>query len=207
MIHLPEPVKNFIAKFSRLPSIGPRQATRLSFYLINQGKNEIKEIGESVLNLEKIKICGRCYFVHQNEGLPAQAGALCDICKDKSRNQKSIAVVEKETDLLSLESTGKFNGRYLVVGQMPRSGILEDWQKKRLENFKDSVKKELNGKADEIILALNPSRYGDFNASILLKELKPYAAKISRLGRGLPIGSEIEFADEETLGEALKNRN
>ncbi len=201
MIHLPEPVKNFIAKFSRLPSIGPRQATRLSFYLINQGKNEIKEIGAAVLGLDKIKICGRCYFIHQNEG------ALCDVCEDKNRNQRTIAVVEKETDLLSLENTGKFGGRYLVIGQMPRSGILEDWQKKRLENFKESIKRELNGKADEIILALNPSRYGDFNASILLKELKPYAAKISRLGRGLPIGSEIEFADEETLGEALKNRN
>jgi recombination protein RecR len=201
MIHLPEPVKNFIAKFSRLPSIGPRQATRLSFYLINQDKKEIKEIGNSVLELDKIKICERCYFVHQNEG------AFCDVCRDKSRDQKTIAVIEKETDLMSLENTGKFNGRYMVVGQMPRSGILEDWQKKRLENLKESIKKELNGKADEIILALNPSRYGDFNASILLKELKPYTVKISRLGRGLPIGSEIEFADEETLGEALKNRN
>ncbi|MCL5733580.1 MAG: toprim domain-containing protein [Patescibacteria group bacterium] len=201
MINLPEPIKKFTAKFSRLPGIGPRQATRLAFYLINKEKNEAGEIGGAVLGLEKIKICENCFFVHQNKG------NLCDICEDKNRNQKSIAIVEKETDLLSLENTAKFNGRYLVLGQINRSGILEDWQKKRLENFKESIKNNFGGKADEIILALSPSRYGDFSASILLKELKPYAVKISRLGRGLPVGSEIEFADEETLGEALKNRS
>ena len=200
MINLPEPIKKFAAKFSRLPGIGPRQATRLAFYLINQEKAEIKEIGAAILDLEKIKICENCFFVHQNKGV------LCDICEDKNRNPKIIAVVEKETDLLSLENTEKFNGKYLVLGQINRSGILEDWQKNRLENLKKSIKNNFGGKAEEIILALSPSRYGDFNASLLSKELQPYASKISRLGRGLPIGSEIEFADEETLSEALKNR-
>jgi recombination protein RecR len=116
-------------------------------------------------------------------------------------------IVEKETDLLSLENAGKFTGKYLVLGEIAKTGILESWQKLRLQNLKSIIQKEMQGKAEEIILALNPTSMGDFNASALARELEPFTKKISRLGRGLPTGGEIEFADDETLGSALERRS
>ena len=115
-------------------------------------------------------------------------------------------IVEKETDLISLENTGKFIGRYLILGPIPKTGMLEDWQKLRLQNLKTFIEKELKGRADEIVLAFNPSGIGDLHTSLIAKDLASYAKKISRLGQGLPRGGEIEFADDETLGSALERR-
>jgi recombination protein RecR len=116
-------------------------------------------------------------------------------------------IVKKETDLLSLENTGKFKGRYFTLGNISKTGLLEEWQKLRLKSLKNFIQKELNGVAEEIILAFNPTSAGDFHASLITKELAPFARKISRLGRGLPVGGEIEFADDETLGNALEHRS
>lgn len=184
----------------KFPGIGPRQAIRLAFYLANQGQEAIGRLAQSVDSLRKVKICERCFFVHQGKD------NFCDICKNTARRKDIIAIVEKETDLISLENTKKFTGRYLVLGPIPKSGLLEPWQKLRLENLKNSIKKELNGKAEEIILAFNPSSEGDFHAALISKELTGFAKRISRLGRGLPTGGEIEFADDETLGSALERR-
>jgi recombination protein RecR len=147
-----------------------------------------------------LRTCERCFFFFETDG------ALCSICSSASRDQSLIMVVEKEADLMSLEDTGRFKGRYLVLGEMPKTGLLEDWQKQRLEALVTFVKKELGGSAKEIILALNPTSLGDFHASLLTKELMPLTKKLSRLGRGLPQGGEIEFADDETLGSALEGR-
>ena len=106
-----------------------------------------------------------------------------------------------------MERTGEFSGRYLVLGRLDKGGLFENAQKGRLQSLVKTIKKELGGSADEIVIAGSPTTVGDLNASVIAKELRPYAKKISRLGRGLPTGGEIEFADEETLGEALKNRN
>lgn len=116
-------------------------------------------------------------------------------------------VVEKETDLLSLEKTGRFKGRYLVLGEMPRTGVLTSEQKRRLAVLIKTLEALPSGKAEEIILAFNPTGLGDFHASLVSKELSPLAIKMSRLGRGLPSGGEIEFADDETLGSAFEGRN
>lgn len=198
---LPSSVQKLIAALSELPSIGPRQATRLVFYLISQGEGRIHELARSLDELKKIKICERCFFIHENRG------NLCDICSDPHRDKSLILVIEKETDLLSLENTGKFRGRYFILGPMPKTGLLADWQKLRLQSLKSFIQKELGGQAKEIILGMNPTSLGDFHASILTKELAPLAKKISRLGRGLPTGGEIEFADDETLGSALERRS
>ena len=115
-------------------------------------------------------------------------------------------VVEKETDLLSLENTGKFTGRYLIIGGNSKTGTLEEWQKLRLQSLKQFIEKEFAGQAQEIIIAFNPTSAGDFSAALIEKELKGFTKKISRLGRGLPTGGEIEFADDETLGSALERR-
>jgi len=202
-MNLPDPIQNFIHHFSKLPSIGPRQATRLSFFVINSGKNEIEEIKKSFEELEKIEICERCFFIF----LPKNdSQKKCDICIDKNRNHKIIAIIEKETDLISLEKTNKFNGVYFIVGNLQKNGILGSVQKNRIIKLKKIIETELDGKADEIIVAINPTTYGDFNANLLIKELKDFAKKITRLGRGIPTGGEIEFADEDTLGNALERR-
>lgn len=201
MTRLPEPIRKLVDELSELPSIGPRQAVRLAFYLISRGQNSIQELAHNLSELKKIKTCERCFFIHQNQD------ALCDICRDPKRDQSVIMVVEKETDLISLENTGKFKGRYLILGPIPKIGLLEDWQKLRLKNLKSFIEKNLGGKAKEIILAFNPTTSGDFNAGLISKELSELTQKISRLGRGLPTGGEIEFADDETLGGALSSRN
>lgn len=202
-MNLPDPIKNFIHHFSKLPSIGPRQATRLAFHVIGSGKEEIEGIIQSLEGLENMSICKRCFFVF----LPQNASdKLCEICRDKKRDPKIIAIVEKETDLISIEKTNKFNGNYFITGSLQKNGVLGIEQKKRLETLKDNIKNELGGQANEIIIATNPTTYGDFNAAILSKELKDLTQKITRLGRGIPTGGEIEFADEDTLSSALERR-
>jgi recombination protein RecR len=198
---LPSPIEKFIEIFSKLPGIGPRQATRLAYYFINVGKDKIDETAKAINNLKSLKLCSQCFVPHLNEG------NLCNICKDQTRDKKTIAIVEKETDQLSLEKTKKFKGIYLILGELQKSGVLENIQKLRLNYLKDFIKKELNGQAEEIILAINPTTYGDLNALILTQELKPFTKKITRLGQGIPRGGEIEFADEDTLGAALERRD
>ncbi|MDD5431058.1 MAG: toprim domain-containing protein [Candidatus Pacebacteria bacterium] len=200
----PEPIKRFAEIFSKLPSIGPRQAQRLAFYIVTLGKAKIREMAESLDDLGKMKTCQNCFSVYFPT--PANAENLCNICLDKKRDKGIIAIVEKETDLLSLERTHKYNGRYLVIGDLQKSGSLESEQKLRLNALKKFIEKELGGTAEEIIIAINPTTYGDLNAGMLAKELKDFTHKITRLGRGIPTGGEIEFADEDTLKSAIERR-
>ena len=194
---LPDPIKNFIEIFSKLPSIGPRLATRLSFYLVDSGKNEIENLEKSISNLKKLRTCERCFFIYTEK---------CPICSDKNRIKDIIAIVEKETDLISLEKTGKFNGQYLVLGGLAKNGELNPNQRLRIKSLTERIKKELDGQAKEIIIALSPTTFGDFTGSLIKQELKACAQKISQLAKGVPTGGEIEFADEETLGSALEKR-
>ena len=191
---IPEPIRKFADTFSSLPSIGPRQAIRLAFYIINSGKGSIQGLASAIAGLQQLKTCPFCFFIHDSES------HLCYICDNPQRRKDIIMVVEKETDLISLEKTNKFNGRYFVIGNLKKNGVLETEQKLKINNLK------ARDKAEEIILAINPTTYGDINAGLLAHELKDCAKKITRLGRGIPTGGEIEFADEETLGSALDNR-
>lgn len=198
---LPGPIKNFVAVFAKLPSIGPRQATRLAFYIAGLGKTRINEIANAIAGLTTLTFCQRCFRTHLG-----QSGSLCSICSDPTRSKSLIAIVEKENDIFSLEKTRKFNGWYLLMGELQKSGELEPEQKTRLAGLKAFIKNDIGGPADEIILAINPTVYGDLNASLLKTELAGMAEKITRLGRGIPTGGEIEFADEETLSEAIDRR-
>lgn len=205
-MQLPKPIQDIADQLSDLPSIGPRQAIRLAFYLVGKSQQDIRALALGIDNLRNVKICERCYFVHQN------TDALCDTCRNPNRNPHVIMVVEKETDLVSLENTKKFTGQYFIIGQIPKTGFLEGWQKTRLQSLKARLQKDAaagagGGQADELILAFNPTTLGDLQASLLTKELAPFAKKISRLGRGLPTGGEIEFADDDTLGSALERRS
>ncbi|OGY58399.1 MAG: hypothetical protein A3H06_00405 [Candidatus Colwellbacteria bacterium RIFCSPLOWO2_12_FULL_44_13] len=198
---IPEPIKKFVDIFSELPGVGPRQAIRLAFHFITSGANTIEEARSALGILGTLKPCKNCFFITNNKT------GLCDICSDERRDKRTIAIVEKETDLLSLEHTKRFRGRYLVLGDLKKNGLLDPSQKLRLKSLRDWIKKELGGTADEIVIAVNPTTYGDLNASVIRGELQDFAKKISSLGRGIPTGGEIEFADEETLGEALTRRN
>lgn len=196
----PKAIKRVVDILAALPGVGPRQAVRLVFYLLRKGKGFQKELEEAVKELQSLGICSNCFYINED------GSSLCEICSDKNRDHSTIAIVEKETDLMSIESTGKFQGRYLVLGEFGRGGVLEADQKLKLKSLRSWVDKELDGKAKEIIIAFNPDTQGDFIATQLTKELDGVAEKTTRLGIGIPSGGEIEFADEQTLGSAIDRR-
>lgn len=188
---LPDPIRKFVDVFSQLPSIGPRQAMRLAFYLTSLGKSSLVEISQAVDQLKNLRPCPECFFISING---------CPICADPRRNKKIVAIVEKETDLISLEKTKKFKGTYFIFGELNKLGMLSPEQKLKLNHLK------ARAPLDEVILAINPTTHGDINASLIAQELRGYVNKITRLGRGIPTGGEIEFADEDTLNGAIDNR-
>lgn len=188
---LPEPIKKFVEAAAKLPGIGPRQATRLAFHLSNQGKADVFELAQAVQGLNALAVCSTCFATTPNS-------EICAICSNPNRRKDLVAIVEKETDLISLEKAKKFDGRYLVLGELKKDGFLNNVQKLRLRTLRN---------IQEAILAMNPTTYGDINASLVAQELKESVVKITRLGRGIPTGGEIEFADEETLASAIDNRS
>lgn len=197
---LPRQIQKFIDNFSQLPSIGPRMARRLAFYLISLDKEIFENLDDALTSLGEIDKCPRCFFMKNKDK------KLCRICSNSDRDKKTIAVVEKETDVLSLEKTGNFKGVYLILSESSGSGSLKEKQKLRLKHLKKIIRRDFDDKVDEILVATNPNTHGDFIAQIIKKEFKDNAKKITRLGRGLPTGGEIEFADQETLSKALERR-
>ncbi len=119
-MQLPRPIQDIADQLSDLPSIGPRQAIRLAFYLVGKSQQDIRALALGIDNLRNVKICERCFFVHQNDD------TLCDICRNPNRNPHVIMVVEKETDLVSLENTKKFTGQYFIIGQIGY-GVWQNW--------------------------------------------------------------------------------
>ncbi len=196
---IPRPIKHLVDLLTTLPSIGPRQATRLAFHISNLGQAKAVEFANAMTGLAKIRPCVECFFIHEENA------ELCKICSDASRKKDLIAIVEKETDLISLERPKKFTGRYLVLGELRRGAVLNEIQKMKLQHLKITLAKT-GCPAEEILIATNPTTYGDLAATVIEEHLKDSAKKITRLGRGIPTGGEIEFADEETLGKALDNR-
>lgn len=196
---IPEAIKNFIERFSKLPSFGPRTATRLAFYLMHLDKNELNGLETALHALTSLQKCPKCFFIKTGS-------ELCSICANKNRDAFSIAIVEKETDLMALEKTRVWKGRYLILGELDTRGTLEVGQKLRLEHLKKQIRDELKGKAREIVVALNPNSIGDLAMHFIKEEFKNLSLRITRLSRGIPTGGEIEFADEETLSQSLERR-
>lgn len=188
---IPRPIQTFIDIFSKLPSIGPRQAMRLAFYFIGLGRASIGDIADSVRGLAALKPCPDCFFVSEGP---------CLFCSHPHRDKTILAVVERPTDVLAIEKTKRFSGVYCVLGELKKNGALDSEQKLKLGHCR------ARGPFKEIILALDQTAYADFNASLIVRELQGAAQKVSRLGRGIPTGGEIEFADEDTLGGAFQNR-
>ena len=195
----PPSIQKLIDLFSKFPTVGPRTAARFVFYLLKLSKEEIENLTGTISDLKSaIKICPLCFNPFQSEG------KLCQICANPSRNKSLLCVVEKETDLISIEKTKKYNGPYFILGGTVSTLKKTDLEKLRTKELEERVKNHPEIK--EIIIATNPTTEGEATALYLERLLKPLAKKITRLGRGLPVGGELEYADEETLSSALEGR-
>ena len=194
---LPNSLKNLIDHFSKLPGIGQRAATRLAFFLLNQPTQDLKDFAQSIIELKaKTKICQNCFNLSSE--------TLCAICSDKKRNPLIICMVEDILDIIPLERTKQFGGLYHVLGGLisPTEGLTPD--KLKIKELVARIKK--HPEQVEVILAFNPTVEGDATALYLERILKPLNVKISRLARGLSAGGDLEYTDEATLINALKNR-
>jgi recombination protein RecR len=201
---IPAPIKRFIALFSELPGVGPRQASRFAFWFIKQGPSVTLDYSNALRQLaDRIGICRNCFFVFDSS---KNQERLCEICSDPKRNRRLLAIVEKETDLITMEKTKSFNGLYHVLGESINP-LDENWRKTlRVPELLERLEKS-EERVEEILLALPATARGELTAEELTRILAPSGAKITRLGRGLPRGAEIEFADEETLRAAIEHRN
>ena len=200
----PPVIEKLIRHFSKFPSIGPRTATRFAFYCLNANSSEISELINTLKELKKsVKLCNICFRSVSSEK------ALCSVCSDKKRSHNTICAVEKETDLLSVEKTNNYEGIYFILGGTVSPLKKEDFRGVRVAELEERIKdyKKFGlPKIEEIIIATNQNTEGEATAIYLERILKNLDVKITRLGRGLSTGSELEYADEETLSFALKGR-
>lgn len=193
--------------FKKFPTAGPRTASRFVYYLIKQPKEKIDELIGVIQELKnKIKLCQLCFNPYEGEA------DLCPICQNPSRNKNLLCIIEKETDLMSIENTMKYNGLYFILGGTVATMRKEDISKLRIEELKKKIK---NNNFSEIIIALNPTPEGKATSVLVESIIKEtFSAqggpasgwKITHLAKGIPVGGELEYADEETLESALEGR-
>jgi recombination protein RecR len=196
MAYYPEPVARLIEALQKLPGVGPKSAQRMTFFLLKRPADEVGELSAALTALKtRIVHCSRCFNVTEEDP--------CRICGDPARDARSLCVVEEPNDLLAVERTGEFKGRYhVLMGALsPLDGIgPEDIRVRELLH-------RLDGEGlDEVILATNPSVEGEATAIYLAKLLKPLGLRVTRIARGLPVGGDLEYADEVTLSKALEGR-
>lgn len=200
---LPDSVQKLIEEFGKLPGIGPKTASRLSFYLLSKPQRDIDSFSEALSNLKKnLVFCEECFNISEKNP--------CDICTDPKRDKTSIMVVEEPLDVLALSRT-EYKGLYHVLGGVisPIDGIGPE--NLRIKELIDKLKKD--DKIEEVILATDPSLEGEATAMYIaqkLAELKAQNSKlkiaVTRIARGLPVGGDLEYADEITLTRALEGR-
>ncbi|MAT45395.1 MAG: recombination protein RecR [Anaerolineaceae bacterium] len=195
---LPEPVQNLITAFERLPGVGPKSASRLTFFLLRAPEEASSKLAEALIALKSsTAFCSRCFNI-------TMAGKdLCEICASSTRDESQVCVVEEPLDVLALERTAGFMGQYHVLhgALSPIEGIgPEDLKIKPLV---DRIK---SGSVKELIIATNPSMEGDATALYIKQQLQNTPVRLTRLARGLPMGGDLEYADQNTLLRALAGR-
>ena len=195
MAQVPKPIQNLIEAFERLPGIGPKTAQRLTFYLLHAPIEEAEALAKSAMEMKgKTVLCSACFNIGEEDP--------CNICSDQSRDKSTIMVVENPLDVLALEKAN-FKGLYHVlhgvISPLENIGPDEIHIRQLLPRLKD-------GKVKEIILATNPTMEGEATAMYIQRLISPLGVKITRIARGLPVGSDIEYADETTLSRALEGR-
>ena len=189
-------IQKLLDELERLPGIGPKSAQRIAYWILNQDRLDAVRLAQAIIEVkDTVHFCARCFNYAQEE--------LCDVCASQKRDQTTICVVSEPRDIPPIERTGSFSGVYHVLGGAlsPLEGIGPD----------DLHIAELLGRLNdptikEVILATNPNIEGETTASYLARLIKPLGLKVSRLASGLPVGGDLEFADEVTLGRAIEAR-
>jgi len=193
-------VDRLIESFLKFPGIGPRQAKRFVYFLAGESKAYVDNLAKLILEVKSgMKQCGSCYRYFESKNVEID---LCSVCSGASRDSSVIMVVEKDVDLENIERTGNFRGKYFVLGgllSLAGNGTAEV----RMKQLFDKVQKE---KPAEIILATSATVEGENTNLYIERILEPLKVKITRLGRGLSTGAELEYSDSETIENALKNR-
>ena len=194
---IPEPVTRLVEAFSRLPGVGPKTASRLTYYLLRASDDVSLDLAAALTNLkQQTQFCSVCFNITVDDP--------CPICSSRQRETESIAVVEDPLDLMAIERTGIYKGQYHVLhgAISPVNGVGPDDLK-----IRELVKRVKDNKALEVIVATNPGMEGDATAMYLQRELAGTGARMTRLARGLPTGGDLEYVDSVTLMQALEGRH
>lgn len=188
-------LENLVNAFSQLPGIGKKSAQRVALYLLEEGKNEAENLANTILDLHsKVSHCSICFNLTEEDP--------CLYCRDTQRNEHILCIVEEPKDLMAIESTGGFRGKYHVLGGVlsPLDGIGADQL-----HIKELMAR-IDDKITEVIIATNPTVEGEMTAAHIIKLLKEKSVKISRIARGIPYGGSLEFNDAVTVAKALEGR-
>ncbi|MHB8894486.1 MAG: recombination mediator RecR [Candidatus Geothermincolia bacterium] len=196
MAYLAAPLENLIEKLCGLPGIGPKSAQRIAFFLLSIPRADAVDIARAIVEVkDKVRFCSACFNVSEDE--------LCSICTDVRRDETMICVVEEPRDVIAIERSGRFRGRYHVLGGAisPIDGVGPEELR-----FRELLGRLGDGKVTELIAATNPNAEGEATAMYLAQLVRPLNIKVTRIARGLPVGGDLEYADEVTLGRALDGR-
>lgn len=191
-----EPLSRLITEFKRLPGIGQKSAQRLAFHVLRASRDDAEHLAQAVLDVkDKLGLCSICNNISESD--------QCLFCRDTNRDPKVVCVVEEPHNIVGIETTREFQGRYHVLhGSLsPLRGVGPDALK-----IKSLVERIGQGEIREVIVATNPTVEGEATAVYLARLLKPLGVKVSRIGMGVPVGSDLEFADEVTISKAMEGR-
>jgi len=194
---IPRPVQVLIDELSRLPGIGPKTASRLTYFLLRQPPEQSKSLAEALAQMkERTRFCSICFNMTENDP--------CPLCSDEAREASVICVLEEPLDVIAIEKTRVFKGRYHVLhgAISPVDDVGPDDLR-----IKELLNRLRDNKVREVIIATNPSYEGEATAMYLQKQIAPLGLKVTRLARGLPVGGDLEYADETTLARALEGRS
>jgi recombination protein RecR len=190
------PIDRLVASLKRLPGIGEKSATRLAFHLLGASDAHVSELAEAIARLKQdVVLCELCFDLTDR--------SPCEICRDEKRDPTLLCVVEEPADLAAIERSGRFRGRYHVLGGAfaPIDGVGPD--ELRIAELEARVK---NGEVEEVVLATNPNAEGDATAHFLIDLLRPTGVRLSRIAFGMPLGGDLEYADHVTVGMSVENR-
>ena len=191
-----QPVQTLIDELGRMPGVGPKSAQRIAFHLLKIPADDVARLAQAIIEAKaRVRFCSRCWNF--------AGGELCPICLDDRRDTNVLCVVEESRDIISIEKTGEFKGRYhVLLGAMnPLDGIGPE-QLKMKELFARIEPEDVQ----ELILCTNPNTEGEVTAMYIARMMKPFGVRVTRIASGLPVGGDLEYADELTLGRALEGR-
>ena len=193
---LAEPMSRLIDELKRLPGVGPKSAQRIAFHLLGVSRDEAQQLADAVTDMrERIRLCSECNNIAEGE--------LCPICSDPNRDRTTVCVLEQPNNIMIVERTRQYNGLYHVL-----HGVISPLRNVAPEDLKvkNLLERLKENEIEEIILATSPTTEGQATATYLARLLKPLGVTVSRIGMGIPVGSELEFIDEATMVEAIENR-